>query len=183
MGCVGAPAPWLGRVRLAVRGTEAMEMLKGYLAGGMLLPSALPKPKEQRVEQLLGRHLVAPCKFTGGMCFFPDSLLLLYFPFKDSRSLLLLCFKYHQLASLCTHIFPISDSTCKHAGKIYFKFPVYPHKLVLLTTSFSSDFHCELQSHQLNLTVSFLELGGQVNIFFIKTTTKRSYFFPSSNAF
>ena len=156
-----------------------MEMLKGYLAGGMLLLAALPKPKEQRVEQLLWRHLVALCKFTGGMCFFPRSLQLLYFPLKDSRSLLLLCFKYHQLAFLCTHIFPISDSTYKHAGKIYFKFPVYPHKVVL---PFSSDFHCELQSHQLNLTVSFLELGGQINIFSIKTT-KRSYFFPSSNTF
>lgn len=122
MGCVGTPAPWLGRARLVVRGTEAMETLTGYLAGGMFLPAALPNPKEQRVEQLLWRHLVALCKFTVGMCFFPDSLQLLYFPFKYSRSLLLLCFKYHQLASLCTHIFPISDSTCKHVGKIYLNF-------------------------------------------------------------
>lgn len=117
-------------------------------------------------RHLLWRHLVALYKFTGIMCFFPDSFQLLYFHLKDNRSLFLFCSKYHQLASLGTYIFPISDSSCRDADKRYFKFPVYPPKLVLLTTSFPSDFHYELQSHQLDPTVS-LELCGQLNIFFI----------------
>lgn len=44
------------------------------------------------------------------MCFFPDSLQLLSFPLKDSRTLLLLCSKYQQLVLLGTHIFPRLDS-------------------------------------------------------------------------
>jgi len=109
---------------------------------------------------------LVPYKFTGGMCFFPDSLQLLYFPLKDSRSLLLLCFQYHQLASLDTCIFPISDTSYRVADKRHIKFPVYSCKLVLLITSPSSDFTYELQRYQLNLTV-FLELSGQLNTFLI----------------